>query len=519
MLPRVARVGDDFTAGVTVAASAADFDDTLSVTVEFIDGTAQSLSPARVLSIDTTTVSTRVTGTAPVKVKFPIKAVALGTQKLRFTARDSNNVVVDAVEAELECLGVQGGVIVATSMAIDRRAAADTAEAFVWPERIAFPAAVKGSGSVTVSAGVGRYPAVLALGRLLLRDQSQSNERVTAPLTVARAFMKAPFAPYAPSTSSTTTTTPATTTSTPALGEENNGYAAVSQRWLSYVALLRALTDARLGLFYSSYSLNRYYSRADASLQTFALYAAKRVAAAEATAAAAGGSGGGDGGVIPTDLTATWTSALETELLQRARDARENDYVFSDWTLLADTYAAKGVCWTTRSDTHASDVTIAALLAAVDDGKVSLDARLRLVVAYTRDATTPCGVTRGVQLMPAFVAATVREVVSSLRTQGRTAYVSALNVSGAARPLRTQARALLALVHAAGQVDVADTPLVEKLGKLCNESFMSHYFVFFSNHVALSLTIIMHFTLFSFLFSQSRCTGLVQLARLWVRSC
>jgi len=150
MLPRLARVSDKFDAGVTVASQDPSFKGSVTVSAYVVSGGFELVGD----KIQTVTVS----GTTPVQVYFQFDTAFIGAEnKVRFSATLLDD-ASDAMEGSFPVLGLQDEVFVATSMAITANTAGEP-----WAEAVSLPGHVKGSGRLEISAGVGRYPAVVDL--------------------------------------------------------------------------------------------------------------------------------------------------------------------------------------------------------------------------------------------------------------------------------------------------------------------------------------------------------------------
>lgn len=101
-LPRIARFGDTFEAGVTVASSDPFFRGSASVTAAIVDKSNQTIAMYQPVSFQPgTPTSTAISlqGTTPTHVKFLMKASSLGEGTLRFFARAGTS--TDALETKL----------------------------------------------------------------------------------------------------------------------------------------------------------------------------------------------------------------------------------------------------------------------------------------------------------------------------------------------------------------------------------------------------------------------------------
>lgn len=163
--PRIGRVGDAFSCGVTLTA-APDLPAGTAATVTL--GLAPATSQPAPLSLLETNRTLSLAPSQTVEVAFEMRAVAIGSAVL--TARVSaSGAPADALELKLPILGQQPPVQLATS-----RALVATAAPSLWREGISLPRAVPGSGSLTATFGAGRLPAVEAIASALLRAADPS---------------------------------------------------------------------------------------------------------------------------------------------------------------------------------------------------------------------------------------------------------------------------------------------------------------------------------------------------------
>jgi hypothetical protein len=191
-LPRSVRIHDLFEAGVSIAiasdSSSVEYE--LAVSVEVLGGGESVLlrhdvsSTAAAVPQPASMVQDRtVHGGGPFLFTFPFAASphTIGATSLRFNASAKEVgsggvsgliVASDSVEVSLLVEAQQQPVALMTSMAISAATSATSSvsigEGRPWVEGVVLPAAVRGSGSLGVTVGVGRLPAVLALTTTLL---------------------------------------------------------------------------------------------------------------------------------------------------------------------------------------------------------------------------------------------------------------------------------------------------------------------------------------------------------------
>eukprot|EP00892_Ulva_mutabilis_P003496 jgi/Ulvmu1/1518/UM011_0248.1 len=167
--PRLLRTGDNGTAGVVVtfsgtATPAAPVTVTVSVTAT---GPVQLTGPTEASLVFDGSVTQQET-------RFDLTAVTTGDVQLTFSAEAAAG--SDALQVELPSLLTQAPVVVATSFAV-------TPGPRGFQEGLAIPAAVPGTGSLSVVAGVGNLPAQLAMTKRLF--DATPRFPVTAPWPVS----------------------------------------------------------------------------------------------------------------------------------------------------------------------------------------------------------------------------------------------------------------------------------------------------------------------------------------------
>lgn len=153
-VPRIARVGDKFEAGVVVTAAGSTTETSLTVSAELINSTrALSLLPASAIAKTVTVSPTQ----QQQEVRFQFEANAIGNATIEFTiSLSDSSTISDALQVQLPVLGKQGPVNIATSVAIEPKAG----QSVTLQEGLVLPKAEPGSGSLDLLAGVGYYPAV-----------------------------------------------------------------------------------------------------------------------------------------------------------------------------------------------------------------------------------------------------------------------------------------------------------------------------------------------------------------------
>ena len=276
--PRIVRVGDHFSCGATLTGSP-----------ELAAGSAVQLDlelahPAAAVAVRGAARRSATLGPGQVvEVTFDFEAVALGEAVLvvRAAAAGDGGAPLDALQLTIPVLGVMPSVTLATS-----RAVAAAAEPALWAEGLVLPAALPGSGGLTVRTGAGRLPVVrtLAAGLLALPARRAPDARPDALTLLASLAPLAMLLPYGT----------ATKAALPAAAAQLEAVAAA----------LAPMTDApRLtGLHYSAAARAEARST-DLWLNAHALFVLRRLRLA--------------GAVLPAALAslgATWRTALSRGL-------------------------------------------------------------------------------------------------------------------------------------------------------------------------------------------------------------
>jgi hypothetical protein len=177
LLPRIVRVGDSFESGVVVSAPDAGAEPlTVTVTATVVpppaptlahrrlrqaaDGAATAAQPAAAVELSPENPFSRTATLSAAKqqqeVRFKFTAARLGSARLRFDVRVGGGAAAsDSANYEVDVLGRQGSVFLATSLALQAGANGTGAGQV---EGLALPEAEPGSGSVDLVAGVGNLP-------------------------------------------------------------------------------------------------------------------------------------------------------------------------------------------------------------------------------------------------------------------------------------------------------------------------------------------------------------------------
>eukprot|EP01050_Picozoa_sp_SAG11_P010851 SAG11_NODE_1111_length_5823_cov_2.384172_1_plen_1074_part_10 len=298
-VPRIVRVGDAFECGFTISASDPNFEQQVQIDANIVrGGLSAAAASSRVVNI---------AGSSPQEVTFAFSAGQMLDASLQFSA--SSAAGSDAFTAELPILAPQGSVFVATSMAVE--GGADGAPP--WAEGIALPDAVPGSGSLTISAGIGFLPTVEALSKALLHIPDE--RRYYNGLLLVNSIAPAATLPAYPGGAA-------------ALQAEAAAQVAVA------VADLAEFSDAD-GLRYSRHKavgLNgEHYI--NTHLNAWAGFVVARLAAADAGTA---NEAAWAPGAPLSALAVQWRRALISGLKQEAAMAEARGFTFANYELLAE---------------------------------------------------------------------------------------------------------------------------------------------------------------------------------------
>ena len=475
-IPRIARVGDRFRCGVTATGSPELPPSTAIVATIALrppmppDGSsgpsAADLQPIRLLS------PAELTSTlGPFEVRelaFELSAEAVGQATLVITVREAAHrepasaatASMDAIELTLPVLGVQPAVTVATSMAlraVDRAWPGGGRAVRLWPEALRLPAALRGSGTLTIGASAGRLASVRAIAQSLL-DLPRWHEQPCATSLLAAIGASALLAPYAHASSSS--------------GVRRSEVARAAETALPLATeALRAMTSSSsTGLHYSTAALAASRrSSVDLHLNALGVFTLRRLRLA--------------GVVLPDSLAALgqrWHSALAQGLVSTVQMAIDRYGEWRDLYTLATCRLALGASW---QPSGASSAVQAALSVRMLDrgveglslyGKAAYALLLLLPSDTDADAAGAPWLRAhghdGEHPLPAAVTvspralALLRYLASCLRVTARTAYLAYdLQSSGAAGE-RDTALALSALSIGAA----AGAPVGANLDKLAN---------------------------------------------------
>ncbi|GIL54024.1 hypothetical protein Vafri_9574 [Volvox africanus] len=415
-LPRFARVGDVFQSGVIVTVGSAPA--TVNVQLQVDGGALSATGPLR------QTVIFAAEEGLQREVRFNFSAVAVGRVNLSFAAEDAQpGGGADALQLQLSVAGQQGDVWVATSFALtalppssNTSSGSSGGGVVQWQEGMELPAAVPGSGGLNLTAGVGYFPAITIMYNNL--------EKVEGARSFASAIPGVLWA-----------TLPAVLFS--------YGQQVIVDRQSNLVdagfADLAKLTNS-WGLLWGE--PEQWYgwtpSRTDLQLNTWALFLFAHHGPALRSSPSAASWASLESNQLPM-----WRAAVATQLVVDAIQSRQTPYSpgpYSDWYTLAWVRLVLGAHWTPAD---------ASLQIQMDLSLGSLVAANNVTGRQTRVLTSlVLQALGGDNPSPRLVAATISEITSALRVQGRTAYVAWGPDAASAAPLEDQALALLLLLRA-----------------------------------------------------------------------
>ncbi|KAG2426455.1 hypothetical protein HXX76_011686 [Chlamydomonas incerta] len=446
--PRFVRVGDGFEAGCVVTVGSAPAAVSVTLTVE--GGASSPLQLSGGGFSLTKVVTFTAGGDLQEEVRFPLSSRAIGTARLTLRAVDAQaGGGSDGLQLTVPVYGQQGDVLLATSFALT----ANGTTGGSWAEGMELPAAVPGSGGLTLTAGVGALPAITAMyANLLQQERSEAaaggERHPYAERAMAWAVLPSLLAAY---------------------GQPNTSSAQDEQVMAHGFADLATLTDSGLGLVWTDFKRWGDWTpaRVDTRLNTWALFLASLHGPAltsPATPLNASGLGRYVGpwtDRLEAKLAPVWRRALAEQLVADAEQARDYNGTYGDWHTLAWARLALGADWDPANDSTggasrrtAADLSLAALIAA--NGRNAslpeLDRDTRVVlslVLLSMGASNP---------QPRLVNATLGELNSAMRLQGRTAYIASGPGDPGPASLADQAMVLLLMVRA-GSV----SPLLPRL--------------------------------------------------------
>jgi len=421
-VPRVVRIEDDFYAGVTVQIQPlddiVDKKETVNVQVDVVAEQGLNLVSPKVQKVS-------IPYFTPTEVLFHFRATQYGEAVLQFTASCSTS--QDAVEVTIPILAPQDSVFVATSFALEQKEGSEP-----WLEGVALPDAIEGTGNFTVEAGVGRLPSVLLLseGLFSLLDKYQNGDTILTSLAPKGALYS-----YQSISDSMKKT--------------------LEERFTKSIQLLHAYTDPSVGLVYYKDRYGPYTPVVDCYLNAYGLLIESLLLR--------------NSQKIPTEISSVWKLSLENGLVELASNARRYNYRFNDFSLLALSRLVLGSKWTPYSSPEiVSDLSFARLEENLDNCGVFCKAATGLI--YIRENNKSNKLLKQI----------VTYLESSLRVQGRTAYVSASLTGGSPYPAGTvdNAFALTVLMNSN-----LSNPLVEKLANYLSKNAATYGFSSFATAI------------------------------------
>ncbi|KAG2452414.1 hypothetical protein HYH02_002657 [Chlamydomonas schloesseri] len=440
--PRFVRVGDAFEAGCVVTVGSAPATVAVTLTVEGGASSPLQLSAVGASPPSSFSMTKTVTFTAGAdlqeEVRFPLSGRAIGTARLTLRAVDTQaGGGSDGLQFEVPVYGQQGDVMVATTFSLT----ANGTTGGGWVEGVELPAAVPGSGGLTLTAGVGNLPALTAMYANLLQQERSAAAAGDRYPYAERALMWVVLPPLLAT-----------------YGQPNTSVAQDEQVSRGF-ADLATLTQLGLGLVWTDFTRwgDWVPSRVDTRLNAWALFlTALHGPALTAPAKALPASGLGRylapwTGRLEPKLLPVWRRALARQLVADAAEARESNATYSDWHMLAWARLALGAEWDAGNVTTgganrrvAADLSLAALIAA--NGKNAsrplLSRETRVVLSLVLLSMGPSNPE------PRLVNATLGELNSAMRLQGRTAYVASGPGEASPASLEDQALVLLLMVRA-----------------------------------------------------------------------
>eukprot|EP01023_Acetabularia_acetabulum_P050786 TRINITY_DN5527_c0_g1_i3.p1 TRINITY_DN5527_c0_g1~~TRINITY_DN5527_c0_g1_i3.p1 ORF type:complete len:2117 (+),score=423.13 TRINITY_DN5527_c0_g1_i3:248-6598(+) len=414
-VPRQVRTQDTFQAGVIITISPNEvtyFDDEV-ITVEI---TAQPTGEIMAQDKGDLTATVAVVVGVPVEVGFQFGAQALGEGEIKFSASDARG-STDSRKATIPVNGQQAPVAIASSFAIQGSVQGGGS----WQEGLVLPEAVEGSGTIDVSAGVGRLPAIQTFTDALMSDLSDDDPNSpSAAKAIASLVLDSVLSTY------------------------NSVSEEVSSASYNAMNDLTRLTKESNGL---CWYIPSYFTAVSISLNAWALWATSEASVLKQLPSAV------------QNLKVSWQENMLQELIEDAEYYREEQ----DWrgpmaypgiSTLASVKLAVGVEWspTDTSDDVINDLSTVRLYNAFfnsSDMHVGTQVDIALLAQQDNVNAEAANVVSQVS----------KNVLGGISVRGRTAYVTFRRGSTSPADLETQAKCLLLLLRTAN----GDNPLVEKL--------------------------------------------------------
>eukprot|EP00899_Mesostigma_viride_P016305 jgi/Mesvir1/24676/Mv21969-RA.2 len=422
--PRVVRLGDAFEAGVVMTAFAPTGSPLAGQPIPVALSAAARGTVALTPGAPSDKSAAVVPGGPAVETRFWFTAgAALGGANLTFTA--TSELGNDAVQLGVPVLPHQGAVFLATSMALQ----AASSQATVWDEGMALPAAVPGSGSLMLAAGVNKLPAIKLLSSALLTPPPYYSQP-GGTWAISSLVPAAVLALY------------------PSSGTEPLLADATRQHADSLDLLAGTLTKPCCGLVEWPYGWNPSYP--DARLNAYGVYVLQTMQRVRTLA----------GSTAPQpdaelSLVATWRDAADRAMVSLAADARHwGSRAFGDLELLATVRLALGLRYAFASNSAVlrQDLSMERVDDAVRARGMTMGGLAAAALAHVEDGDTTSDV----------VSSARDQLLSCLRVTSRSAYISA--APGAAASAGTHANALALSLFLRLGMEQGDTQqLVAKL--------------------------------------------------------
>ncbi|KAG2494912.1 hypothetical protein HYH03_006847 [Edaphochlamys debaryana] len=407
-VPRFARVGDEFEAGVVVTVGSTPVNIRVTIQIAQPDD-----APLTLLGLRTKTVSFTAGGGLQKEIRFTLTGIEIGVAGLTFLASDGQpGGARDALSLDLAVHGQQADVWVATSFALAATPPSADADEVQWQEGLALPDAVPRSGGLTLTAGVGHYPAIAAVYDALLKTEPDRIEPFAHP-AMLWATLPRILKDYGQTASVEQT-------------------AAIEKGYKN----LNTLTSDSWGLMWSlPERFSWQQTRADTVLNLWASFLATLYHDPSDPFAPFDGAWG----TLYDVLLPKWTNAVMNEVLKDAQQSRwQTSQPYGDFNTLAWLYLSAPSNWLDLimvTDEIKTDLSLASLFAAAP--KQSRQTRVLIALVALKTGSEA-----------ALVTAVANEVTSALRTQGRTTYVAAGPGSASASPYEDQSLCLLLLLRA-----------------------------------------------------------------------
>eukprot|EP01025_Chloroclados_australasicus_P034639 TRINITY_DN3539_c0_g2_i1.p1 TRINITY_DN3539_c0_g2~~TRINITY_DN3539_c0_g2_i1.p1 ORF type:complete len:2104 (+),score=260.43 TRINITY_DN3539_c0_g2_i1:139-6450(+) len=429
--PRQVRVQDSFQAGVIITISEDQvryFDGdviTVDVTAEVIDPIIPDVEGDLVTSV-------AVVVGEPVEIGFQFSVDVLGEGEVKFTATDSTG-SSDSRKATIPVNGQQGPVSLATSFAVQ-----GSVEGSTWWEGLQIPEAVAGSGTIEVSAGVGRLPAIQAYTNALMEDlEDDDPNNPSASKAVASVVIDSILNNYGTIFEEVSSANSKALNDLTKLTKEDNGL-----QWYIPRAFYRAISI---------------------SLNAWALWATQEASAYKTMPSAV------------SNLRDTWESKMLSQLVEDAEWYRSDDAplgrpkAYPIISNIAKVRLAVGVEWTPQSDVSelVEDLSASRLYSEMlNDEDMYLGLQVDIALIALSDTVN--------QKAADILEMARRNILGNVNVRGRASYINSRRGSNAPADLETQSKALIFLLRNGD----GDNPVVEKLANFIgSQSAYAHTMV------------------------------------------